>query len=90
MRRIMLLTLAVLTACFSFTALWADEGSGMTKEELRARLGNPDVVVIDARVPGAWKMSRDKIKGALRENPMEARSWIGKYPRDKTYVFYCN
>ena len=91
MKKAALIVMLLIVACFFHTALLAaDDVPKMTKEELKAQLGNPDVVIIDVRVPQAWNASRDKIKGAVREDPMEIDSWIGKYPKDKTYVFYCN
>lgn len=60
----------------------------MSKDELKAQLNNPDIVVIDARSGKDWKASEFKIKGAKRENP-ENVSWAGKYQKGKTMVFYC-
>jgi predicted sulfurtransferase len=61
----------------------------ITKEELKAMLGNPDVVVVDVRAGSDWRASTMKIKGAVREEPDKIDSWMSKYGRDKTLVFYC-
>ena len=61
----------------------------MTKQVLRAAMGNPDVVIIDVRQHGDWTDSDSKIKGAVREDPGAIESWANKYPKDKTLVFYC-
>ncbi len=61
----------------------------ITKEELKARLDNPDVIIIDVRIGRDWNDSTLKIKGALREDPRDVSSWMNKYSRDKTIVFYC-
>ncbi len=61
----------------------------VTKDELRAMLGNPEVVVIDARVHEGWAVSRQKIKGAVREDPDDPNSWVSKYSKDKVLIFYC-
>jgi len=61
----------------------------MTREELKAMLGNPDVVLIDVRTQRDWEESDLKIKGALREDPGAIESWAMKYPKEKTLVFYC-
>lgn len=60
----------------------------MSKDELRAQLNNPDVVVIDVRSGQDWKSSEFKIKGAKRENPDNV-SWAGKYKKTTTIVLYC-
>ncbi len=63
----------------------------MTKEELKPLLGNPDVVVLDVRLPGEWKRASLKIQGAMREDPeKDYKAWASKYPKDKTLVFYCS
>ncbi len=61
----------------------------MTKEELRAVLGNPDLLIIDVRYGKDWTDSDLKIRGAIREDPEAFKSWASKYPKDKTLVFYC-
>jgi len=88
--------LQVLAAALGLTVVsvltgWANAGEAptMTMEELRARLGDPNVVVVDVRQPRDFKSSDSKIKGAIRENPGNAAVWAGKYPKDKTLVLYC-
>ena len=61
----------------------------MTKDELKAMMGNPDLVIIDVRLGKDWTDSDLKIKGAVREEPEAFESWAKKYPKDKTLVFYC-
>ena len=67
----------------------AQDVSRMTKEELKVILGSPDVTVIDVRLGGDRDHSSLKIKGAVREDPRDVSSWMDKYPKDKTLVFYC-
>ena len=71
------------------TVCLAAEAPRMEKEQLKAQLGNPDVVVIDVRAFTDWVMTKEKIKGAVRENPRDVEDWRGKYPKDKTIVLYC-
>jgi rhodanese-related sulfurtransferase len=61
----------------------------ITKEELKAMLDNPNLMVMDVRTQRDWKESDLKIKGAAREDPEAVESWANKYPKDKTLVFYC-
>ncbi len=59
-------------------------------EELKSMLGNPEVIIIDVRTGGDWDKSKEKIKGAVREDPNKnAKSWAEKYSQDKTIVLYC-
>jgi hypothetical protein len=61
----------------------------MTKEELRTMLGSPSLMIIDVRYGKDWTDSDLKIKGAIREEPDDAKSWASKYPKDKALVLYC-
>lgn len=61
----------------------------MSKEELKSRLGDKDIVVIDVRIGYDWEKSDSKIRGAVREDPQDAASWAKKYTKEKTIVLYC-
>ncbi len=61
----------------------------ITKEELKALMGKPNVIIIDVRYGRDWTESDSKIKGAVREDPEAIQSWANKYSKDKTLVFYC-
>ena len=61
----------------------------MTGDQLKAILGNPDLLIIDVRYGKDWTDSDLKIAGAIREDPKAFDSWANKYPKDKTLVFYC-
>ena len=71
------------------TVCLAAEAPRMEKEQLKAQLGNPDVVVLDVRAFTDWVMTKEKIKGAVRENPRNIEDWSGKYAKDKGIVLYC-
>ncbi len=74
---------------FFATRLFAADVPKMSKEDLQARIGNPDVIIVDVRAGGDWTANDSKIKGAVREDPGKVDSWMDKYPKDKTLVFYC-
>ena len=61
----------------------------MSKEELRNRLGDKDIVVIDVRTGYDWDKSNSRIRGAVREDPQDVATWAKKYTRAKTIVLYC-
>ena len=66
------------------------EAPRMEKEELKRRLGEKEIVVIDVRTQGDWEKSDFKIRGAAREDPQDAATWAGKYAKAKTIVLYCS
>ena len=61
----------------------------ITKEELKARMNDPNVVIVDVRLGKDWKASESKIKGAVRVEQHNVLSLADKYPKDPTLVFYC-
>ncbi|MCK5551622.1 MAG: hypothetical protein KAJ09_00665 [Deltaproteobacteria bacterium] len=66
----------------------ASEVTRISVEELKAMLGNPDVIILDVDREGNWEDRDRKILGAVRENPKEIESWMNRYPKDKTLVLY--
>ncbi len=63
---------------------------GMTKEELKTRLGTPDIVILDVRIGGEWAGSKEKIQGAVRQDPEQVQNWADKLPKDRTLILYCS
>jgi rhodanese-related sulfurtransferase len=63
----------------------------VTKEQLFTMTAKPDVVILDVRESESWKESRQKIQGAVREDPeKDIQGWVDKYSKEKTLVFYCS
>lgn len=58
-------------------------------EDLRSRLGQEDLVLLDVRTRRDWKTSDVKIKGALRPTG-DIVQWAEDYPRDTPLVLYCD
>jgi predicted sulfurtransferase len=87
--KIVTLVFCVLITWSFLTPALAEDVKRITKEELKNMLSDPSVVVVDVRKEGDWKASEFKIKGAVREDPTQVASWMGKYDKDKTLVFYC-
>lgn len=87
--RLLLAAFALAASAALTVAAIAAEVPTITKEELRAKLGDPNLVVLDVRQGRGWKTSNVKIKGAIRENPGDIAGWAGKYPKNKTLVLYC-
>ncbi len=61
----------------------------MSVQQLKKQMNNPDLIIIDVRIPEDWDESTTKIKGAAREDPEDPDSWMAKYSPEKTLVFYC-
>ncbi len=67
----------------------SQEAPRMPVEELRARLTDPEIFVLDVRIPEDWENSDAQIPGAIREDPRRI-DWAAKYPKDATLVLYCS
>jgi hypothetical protein len=95
MKKTLLAFTILLLSVFLQTALNAETVSGlenvprMTREQLKAQLGNSGFVIIDVRSTHDWEESNTKIKGAIRENPSRLDTWVNNYPKDKTIILYC-
>jgi hypothetical protein len=61
----------------------------MTVDELKSRLSDPSLVLVDVRAPGDWNGSSTKIKGAAREVLEKIDEWAPRYDKDKSIVLYC-
>ena len=80
----------MLMACNTWTrSAMSNEVPRMTKEELKAMLDNPSLVIIDVRAGTDWLRSDIKIKGAVRKDYNDVRSWATKYSKDGPIVLYC-
>jgi predicted sulfurtransferase len=67
----------------------AQEVPRISKDELKAKLKSPDLVLIDVRIDREYESSEWKITGAIREDPSKTAEWITKFPKDKLIVLYC-
>ncbi len=66
----------------------SDDIPRMTKEELKAMLGNPDLVIFDVRLSSDYFASDIKIKGAERPEYGTKKIVPPEYS-GKTIVIYC-
>ena len=61
----------------------------MPVDELKSRLKDPSLILIDVRAPEDWNASSTKIPGAFRETSKNVEEWAPTYDKDKTIVLYC-
>jgi len=88
-RKVFAATLIFLLLHMGAGIILANEVPRISKQDLRAMLDSPDLVILDVRTSGSWEKSKAKIPGAIREDPNDAKSWAEKYSKDKTLVLYC-
>ena len=89
-RRLLILVAVIWVGIGMLTTLAISKDVPMvTKDELKAMLDNPDSVIIDVRYDKHWTGSDVKIKGAVRQDYNDVKSWADKYPKNKLIVVYC-
>lgn len=59
------------------------------KDEIKAKLGSPALVLLDVRRQKDWEASDEKIVGAMRMDPETVDTWAATLPKDKEIVLYC-
>jgi len=89
LERIVTMGLGLVIVAMLAVSATAEDVPRITKDELKAQLGDPDLIILDVQTQSDWKASVRKIKGAIRENPSEFASWADKYAKEKTLVLYC-
>jgi rhodanese-related sulfurtransferase len=91
MKRVSLLAvlgvLVVFMACTNTQS--AQDVPRISKEELKAKLGSPDLVLLDVRSRNDWDKSSEKILGAIRMDPETVDAWADTLQKDKETVLYC-
>ncbi len=86
--RFIIAPLGVIAFCFAVAIAASIEVPRISIEQTKQMLDNPEVVIIDVRTAKSWWRSRTKILSAVREEPGSVKQWAGKYPKDKTLIFY--
>jgi rhodanese-related sulfurtransferase len=86
---VVLTFISLIVGLFTTFALSADAPM-MTKDELKAMIGNPDLVIFDVRLGSDYFSSDLKIQGAVRPD-LGTHIYLTAltYPKGKTFVFYC-
>jgi hypothetical protein len=89
----LLLALTVLTTNFPPSAFSAEDPSlpavsRATKEEIKELILKPGFILLDCRPSEQWRASRQKLPGAVHEDPTDVASWAHKYPKDAKIVIY--
>jgi rhodanese-related sulfurtransferase len=90
-RSLLILIALIATVLLAMSAFAAGTESvpRMSTDELKSRLGEPGLVVLDSRSGRDWDSSTAKILGAVRGDPADLEHWAGNYDRGSTLVVYC-
>jgi len=61
----------------------------VSKDYLKAKLGSPDLLLVDVRAKNDWEISNEKISGAVRMDPKTVDTWLETLPKDREIILYC-
>ena len=90
-KKLMIASVLILLGLGSWISpVFSADAPRITTDELKALLGNPDLILLDVRAGSDWTDSDSKIQGAIREEPNQVESWARKYSKDKIIVLYCS
>jgi rhodanese-related sulfurtransferase len=84
----LLVMLAFLTALAS-AGQANDDVPLITADELKARLEDPDLIILDVRQDKDWASSEFKIRYAIYADPKSYDEWGAAYPKHQPIVLYC-
>ena len=88
MTSVLLLTMIILAACAG-TGLAGSDVPLITVDELKARLDDPDLIILDVRRDKDWTSSDFKIRYAIYADPKSYDEWGAAYPKHQPIVLYC-
>ena len=80
--------LVLLVSCATINT--GSEAPRISKEEVKAKLDSPNVILLDVRTGNAWDNSGEKIVGSLRMNPKEVDTWSETLVKGKEIILYCS
>ena len=83
----MALTVSLMLA-FTWSCGSGEKTPLLDKENIKSWLSDRGVIILDVRAPKDWNVSDKKIKGAVRHDPDEVKTWAANLPENKKIVLY--
>ena len=84
------LSLGIVMVLMMAVASFAASVPRMSTDELKDRLSENNLVVLDVRSPYHWGSTDKKILGAKRVPPGAVADWAADYNKEETLVLYCD
>jgi hypothetical protein len=77
-----------LTLAFAWFQGSCEKPPLLDKTMIKSWLSDCEVLILDVRASKDWIVSDKKIKGAVRRDPDEVKTWAADLPKDKKIVLY--
>lgn len=84
-----ILCFTLLYAACAGSPVYSADLKTISKEELKAMLDEPGLVILDVRPEKDWKASALRVKGAVWRDFEAVETWASEYPKDQKIVLYC-
>ena len=81
--------LVLIGILFTSSIAIADGVPKMTVDDLKSRIDNGDVAVLDVRSDRDWSTAETRITGSARVDPDEISQWAKNLPEGQAIVLYC-
>ena len=91
MRKTKFLAMALavsLMLAFAWACSSGEKPPLLEKETIKSWLADREVSILDVRAPKDWNVSDKKIKGAVRQDPDEVKTWAANLPKNQKIVLY--
>lgn len=85
--------LAVMTAILLLAGTLSAGAASVARmgtDELKSRLGEEGLLILDVRASRDWASSGEMVAGAERVDPGQVDQWRDNYRKDSTIVLYCS
>ena len=84
----MVLAISLMLA-FTWSCATGQDVPRLDKDTLKGWLSDPQVIILDVRQPQDWQSSDKKIKGAVRQEPNEVKTWAASLAQGQENRLYC-
>ena len=85
--KVMALAVSLMLA-FTWSCGSGEKPPLLDQENVKSWLSDREVIILDVRAPKDWNVSDKKIRGAVRQDPDEVKTWAANLPKNKKIVLY--
>ena len=77
-----------LILAFTWSRCSGEKTPLLDKKTIKSWLSDREVIILDVRASKDWNVSDKIIKGAVRQDPDEVKTWAANLPKNKKIVLY--
>jgi rhodanese-related sulfurtransferase len=77
-----------LVLAFAWSCGSGEKPQLLDKKTIKGWLSDREVIILDVRALKDWNVSDKQIKGAVRQDPDEVKTWAADLPKNKKIILY--